>query len=91
MHNDPRILSNLPSELRGSDVHGIDFHRTMLEKAIGKPAGGRPDVKTYFALDIDREMLQGAGQFLTSAAHEPRSFDKQSEVRFGGNLVDRTW
>jgi hypothetical protein len=64
--NHTGILLELPGQLSVSHIDGIDPPGTPLQQAVGKPAGGRPDVHNHLAPRVDVEKIEGPLQFHTT-------------------------
>jgi hypothetical protein len=83
--DDPGVAADLPDQLVGAHIEGIDLGRAVLEQAVGEPAGGGSGIETGQAGRIDLKMRQGSFQFKAPSADIPWfGFDGNGVVRFDG-------
>ena len=66
--DDARVLAELPGELAGGDIDGIDARGATLEEAIGEAARGAAGIEADEAGRIDGEIVEGAREFFAGAA-----------------------
>ena len=58
VHDDARILAQLPGELAAPDIDGVDPAGAASQQHIGKAAGRGADVERDRARNVDREMVE---------------------------------
>jgi hypothetical protein len=66
--NNPRIVAEFPRELAPADVHGKNPGRAVLEQAVGKSAGGRPEIERAESANVQLEMAEGVFQLVAATA-----------------------
>ena len=79
------IAAQLPVELVGAHVHGVDPGGPPLQQAIREAAGAGASVEADSAGGIDAPKIQGPGQLQPTPAHEGQRVAPQAD---GGRLVD---
>jgi hypothetical protein len=75
------VLPQLPSQLTIADIDGVDFARTMLEKAVGEATRGRAHIESDLAGNDDFKGSQRSLQF------EPATADEWMVISFKKNVV----
>ena len=65
----PRVLPQTVVQLTAAHIQGIDPPSALLEKAVGKAAGGSTDVQGRQPLRVYGKLLQCVGQLDAAAAH----------------------
>ncbi len=68
VQHDARVGAQLPGELAGADIHGMDARGAGLQQGVGEAAGGGADIEADQAGDVDGEVPERAGQFEAAAA-----------------------
>jgi hypothetical protein len=58
MHDDARILAQLPGKLAAPDIDRVNLDCAARKQHIGEPAGRGADIERDEASNIDREMVE---------------------------------
>ena len=66
---DPRLGSQVPVELAVAHIYCCHVFCTVLEKTIGEPPGGGPNIKASEACNINVEGTKGSFEFCASSAY----------------------
>ena len=69
LHVDHALIgAQLPGQLAVAHIHCVDLDRTVLQHAVGKPAGRCTNVHAHLALGRQRKTLHGLFQLQAAAA-----------------------
>src|SRR5437868_2402176 len=73
VHDDPRVLMQLPIELAPPDVDRVNAGRAALQENIGEPTGRRADIDGDLSRDIEPDRIERARQLAAAARHVLRA------------------
>jgi hypothetical protein len=76
------VVAQRGMQLAVTDIDGEDEARAVLQQHLGEAAGGRADVEADMVLDLDRILLQCAGE-LDAAARDIRVRGLRRQIGIG--------
>ena len=77
----PLVLAELPCKLAVAHVHGVDLLCAVLQHAVGKAAGGGPDIPADAACQGDGEGGHGLLQLEAAPAHIAQGIAPDLDLR----------
>ena len=84
VHDYARVIAQLPIELPGAHVDGMNPSRARLEQAVRKAAGGGAEIRNNEPIYVDAEVQEGGFEF-QSAAAGVAEFRGDFDAAFGRN------
>ena len=80
--NHAPVLPQLPVKKTIADINAVHLFRTMLEQAVGKPAGGTSNIGADISMGIDPCSRKTGIEFITAATDEtPDGFNDDGAGR----------